>query len=450
MVAQGFSQRPGLDYNETFSPVIKPATIRTILSITVTRKWDTRQVDINNAFLNGTIQEEVYMQQPEGFASANSHLVYKLKKSIYGLKQAPRAWFSKLASSLISFGFKPTRCDTSLFVHATPKFITYILVYVNDIIITGSSTSAVQYVISKLHSLYPLKDLDTLHFFLGIEAKYTTTGALLLSQSKYITDLLAKVNMHNAKPIKTPLAPGSKLHMDGTNAFSDPTLYRFVVGALQYATITRPDIAYAVNKLCQFMHNPLESYWKVTKRVLRYLNGTVDHGLAFYPSQHLFITGYSDSDWADSFDMRFTSGFCVYLGNNLVSWLAKKQQSVSRSSTEVEFRSLAALVAEIKWLQSLLTELHNVQTKPPLLWCDNQGAVMITANPVLHSKSKHFELDLWFVREKAANGEIIVKHIPSQFQVADLLTKAPSSNTFLSLRPKLNVHQLPTLSLRGM
>ncbi|XP_006603141.1 uncharacterized mitochondrial protein AtMg00810-like [Glycine max] len=268
------------------------------------------------------------MQQLEDFTSANSHLVCKLKKSIYGLK-----------------------CDTSLFVHATPKFITYILVYVDDIIITDSSTSAVQSVISKLHSLYPLKDLGTLHFFLGIKANYTIIGALLLSQSKYITGLLAKVNMHNAKPIKTPLAPGSKLHMDGIDAFSDPTLYRSVVGALQYATITRPNISYAVNKLCQFMHSLLESHWKAIKHVLRYLNGTVDHGLTFYPSQHLFITSYSDSDWAcDSSNMWSTSGFCVYLGNNLVSWLAKKQQSVSRSSTEAEFRSLAALVAEIKWL----------------------------------------------------------------------------------------------------
>jgi len=238
LVAQGYSQRPGLDYNETFSPVIKHVTIRTVLSIAVTRKWNIRQVDVNNAFLNGSIQEEVYMQQPEVFIFVNPHLVCKLKESLYGLKQAPRAWFSKLASSLISFGFKPTRCDTSLFVHATPKFITYILVYVDDIIITGISNSAIQYVISKLHSLYPLKDLGTLHFFLGIEAKHTTTGALLLSQSKYINDLLSKVNMHNAKPIKTPLAPGSQLHMDGTNSFSDPTLYRYVVGALQYATIT--------------------------------------------------------------------------------------------------------------------------------------------------------------------------------------------------------------------
>ena len=181
-------------------------------------------------------------------------------------------------------------------MHATPKFITYILVYVDDIIITGSSNSAIQSVISKLHSLYPFKDLATLRFFLGIEAKHTTTGALLLSQSKYITNLLSKVNMHNAKPIKTPLAPGSKLQMDVTDSFSDPTLYKSVVGALQYATITRPDIAYAFNKLCQFMHSPLESHWKATKRVLRYLNGTIDHGLVFYPSQNLFITGYSDSD----------------------------------------------------------------------------------------------------------------------------------------------------------
>nr|KYP57265.1 Copia protein [Cajanus cajan] len=244
--------------------------------------------------------------------------------------------------------------------------------------------------------------------------------------------------MSTAKSIKTPMAPSLKLISDSTQACHDPSLYRSVIGSLQYLTITRPDIAYTVNKLCQFMHNPLEVHWKATKRLLRYLKGTLHHGLHYKASSDTEIIAYCDSDWAsDQDDMRSTSGNCVYLGSNIVSWMAKKQRVVSRSSTEAEFRSLASLVTEIQYIQNLLSELHIKSKQPPLIWCDNQGVVLLSGNPVMHTKTKHFELDLWFVRERVARGQIQVKHIPGRFQVADLLTKSPSSTIFLDLRDKL-------------
>jgi histone deacetylase 1/2 len=202
--------------------------------------------------------------------------------------------------------------------------------------------------------------------------------------------------MINAKPVKTPMAPALKLLSDGTDEVSDPTLYRSVVGALQYTTITRPDLSYTVNKLCQFMQKPLHSHWKAVKRTLRYIFGTLDYGLHYKPSSCNTITGFNDSDWAsDPSDMRSTTGFSLFLGKNLVSWLAKKQKVVSRSSTEAEFQSLASLAAEISYLQNLLIELHSSSSSTTAtIWCDNSSAVLLTANLVLHSRTKHFEVDL--------------------------------------------------------
>nr|KYP59916.1 hypothetical protein KK1_015360 [Cajanus cajan] len=256
--------------------------------------------------------------------------------------------------------------------------------------------------------------------------------------------------MSNVKSVKTPMAPSLKLTNDGTTVYQHPSLYRLVIGALQYLTITRPYIAYTINKLCQFMHHPLESHWKAAKILLRYLKGTLQHGLHYKKSSDTEIHAYCDSDWArDQEDMRSTSGKCVYLGTNIVSWMAKKQRVVSRSSTKEKFRSLASLVTEIQYIQNLLSELHISSTQPPLIWCDNQGGVLLSSNPVLHTKTKHFELDLWFVRERVARGQIQVKHIPARFQVADLLTKAPSSTIFLDLRHKLTIDKQSTLSLKG-
>lgn len=265
-------------------------------------------------------------------------------------------------------------------------------------------------------------------------------GSLFLSQAKYLTDLLAKVNMLNANSMPTPMVSTSKLSKVGSVAIPDPTQFRSVVGELQYATITRPEISFSV-KVCQFLSHPLEEHWKAVKRILRYLSGTLHHGLLIQPAhahQPLSLLGFCDADWAsDPDDRRSTSGACVFLGPNLISWWSKKQQLVARSSAEAEYRSMAQLAAEILWAQSLL-ELHCKISIPKLL-CDNLSTVTLAHNPVLHNRTKHMELDIYFVRENVLSKSLIVEHVPAMDQWADALTKPLSAAKFLPLRDKLRV-----------
>lgn len=442
LVAKGFHQRYGFDFTETFSPVVKPVTIRLIYTPALTYKWPLEQVDVNNAFLNGLLEEEVYMSQPSGFEVADKSLVCKLNKALYGLKQAPRAWFERLRTTLLQFGFGDSKCDPSLFIYNKDEAIVYMLIYVDDIILTGSSTSLVKQISSQLHSVFALKQLGKLDYFLGIEVHTQPNGNLLLTQSKYIRDLLTKTNMQDAKPISSPMVSGLKLSKEGSDLLPDPSLYRSVVGALQYATIMRTEISYAVNKVCQFMSRPLESHWNAVKCILRYLKGTVNFGLQFRPiqtSDPALLRAFCDADWAsDSDDCRSTSGVAIYYGPNLVSWWSCKLPVVARSSTEAKFCSLAQAAAELLWLQTLLTELA-VLTTTPVFFCDNQSTCSLTHNPVLHARTKHMELDLFFVLEKVIAKQLTVVQVPSQDQWADVLTKPLSPNRFHLLRDKLNV-----------
>ncbi|RVW43373.1 Retrovirus-related Pol polyprotein from transposon RE1 [Vitis vinifera] len=427
LVAKGFHQQAGFDFTETFSPVVKPSTIRVVFTIALSRNWAIKQLDVNNAFLNGDL----------------------LHKALYGLKQAPRAWFEKLHQALLSFGFVSAKSDQSLFLRFTPSHITYVLVYVDDILVTGSDTAAITSLIAQLNSEFSLKDLGEVHYFLGIQVSHTNNG-LHLSQTKYIRDLLQKTKMVHCKPARTPLPTGLKLRAGDGDPVEDLHGYRSTVGALQYVTITRPELSFSVNKVCQFMQNPTEEHWKAVKRILRYLQGTLQHGLHLKKSSNLDLIGFCDADWAsDLDDRRSTSGHCVFLGPNLISWQSKKQHTVSRSSTEAEYRSLAGLVAEITWLRSLLSELQLPLAKPPLVWCDNLSTVLLSANPVLHARTKHIELDLYFVREKVIRKEVEVRHVPSADQLADVLTKTVSSTQFIEFRHKLRIENLSTLSLRG-
>ncbi|PNX54637.1 histone deacetylase [Trifolium pratense] len=382
------------------------------------------------------------MQQPQGFEQGDSSLVCKLNKALYGLKQAPRQWFEKLQATLLKLGFKASRCDPSLFIYSASGHVLYFLVYVDDIILTGTSPSLIQSFITQLNQAFSLKHLGDLDYFLGIEVKSLPDGSLALNQSKYIRDILTRTKMLNCSPVSTPMQSSCKLSKLGSNALADPFMYRSVVGALQYATITRPEISYSVNKVCQFMSHPLESHWTAVKRILRYLKGTMDHHLRLHPlSSHQppSIKAFCDADWAsDPDDRRSTSGAAVYFGPNLVSWWSRKQPVVARSSAEAEYRSLAHVTAEILWIQTLLQELL-VPSTTPLVLCDNQSAVALAHNPVLHARTKHMEIDLFFVREKVLAKQLQVVHIPGTDQWADLFTKPLSSAKFLALRPKLNV-----------
>ncbi|XP_050134493.1 uncharacterized mitochondrial protein AtMg00810-like [Malus sylvestris] len=380
--------------------------------------WNLRQLDVKNAFLHGVLQEEVYMSQPPGFIDPQySDYVCKLHKSLYGLKQAPRAWNDKFTSFLPSLGFTSTYADSSLFVKQIDSFVVVLLLYVDDIIITGNAPTLISDVISALTKEFDIKDLGPLHFFLGIQIISQTDG-LVLSQAKYVKDLLTKTAMLDSKPCSTPCLPYNRLVLDDGKPYNNPALYRSVVGALQYLTFTRPDIAFAVHQVCQFMQRPMESHFSVVKRILRYLKGTLNLGIHYVRGglevNSDTIRAFSDADWAgDPNDRRSTTRFVVFLGSNPISWSSKKQQTVSRSSTEAEYRALATTAAELDWIKQLLTFLHLAIPSSPVLFCDNMSAIALTSNPVFHQRTKHIEVDIHFVRERVAKKHLQVQFVSS-------------------------------------
>ncbi|XP_016747511.2 uncharacterized mitochondrial protein AtMg00810-like [Gossypium hirsutum] len=329
--------------------------------------------------------------------------------------------------------------DGSLFIKNTEGVLLYVLVYVDDIIVTGKHQGSIDAFVTSLDTQFSLKDLGPLNYFLGVEVEHTTDG-LFLSQRKYIQDLLKRACMDQAKGSPTPMTTSTNLSQHVGSAIENESDYRSIVGALQYVVITRPDITFAVNKVCQFMHRPLDQHFKAVKQILRYLQSTMEYGLRFTTAVSLDLVGFSDANWGtDVDDRRSTTGFCVFLGGNPVAWGTKKQHVVSRSTAEAKYRSLAHTATEVVWLESLLSELHIAPSKKSTIWCDNSGAVAVSANPVLHSKFKHVELDLFFVRENITAGKLDVGHVPAQDQVEDIFTKPLSASLFTKFRSSLNV-----------
>ncbi|WOH07734.1 hypothetical protein DCAR_0727167 [Daucus carota subsp. sativus] len=387
------------------------------------------------------------MRQPPGFTDPNfPTYVCKLHRSIYGLRQSPRTWSKHFSDYLEDLGFEGSKTDYSLFIFRRKDLLIIILIYVDDILITGNNPKYVADFIAHLGKLFSLKDLGPLNYFLGVEAT-RCDGGLYLTQTKYTLDLLRRMKFLDVKPVSTPSQAGKKMSIYDGDSLPDPSEYRSVVGALQYLTLTRPDISYAVNQVCQFMHQPTTTHWTAVKRILRYLKHTYDHGL-FYRRGPLKIEAYSDADYAGNPDDRHsTGGYCIYLGYNPISWSAKKQRTVSRSSTEAEYRQLAYTAAEISWIRSLFREL-GVPMSTPVIWCDNISSISLSSNPVFHSKMKHLEVDYHYVREKVIRKELDVRYISTVDQVADVFTKGLSSSRFKQLANKLMVRSRP-ISLRG-
>ncbi|XP_020685066.1 uncharacterized protein LOC110101490 [Dendrobium catenatum] len=327
LVAQGFKQEYGLDYIETFSPVAKFPTIRIFLTVAVTNHWPLYQLDVSNAFLHGPLLETVYMKQPPGFVD----------------KQFPTH-------------------------HSTVRL--YIIVYVDDILVTGNSVAALDKLLLALHSQFSMRNLGKPHQFLGLQVSEIPNG-IHLTQSHYAASILHKAAMDDCKPVLTSLPTTFTKVSSPDPPYDRPEHYRQLTGALQYLTLTRPDLSFAVNFLCQHMHCPLQSHYLLLKCVLRYIQGTLSLGLPITAST-LILQGFADSDWAtDPINRRSISGYCAFLGSNLISWQVKKQTSVARSSTEAEYRALSTAACDIIWIRRLLSEFQLSQTQPTPLYCDN-------------------------------------------------------------------------------
>lgn len=452
LVANGKSQQQGIDCDETFSPVVKPATIRAVLHVATVKNWPLRQLDVKNAFLHGDLKETVYMHQPPGFKNPTKpNHVCLLRRSLYGLKQAPRAWYTRFSIFATKFGFIQSILDPSLFVLPRGRDIAYLLLYVDDIALTASSPALLDEVISALNSTFAMTDLGPLHHFLGISIIRNAQGTFL-HQQNYAADILHRANMTSCNPCLTPVDTKPKLaEIDSDSPpVKDPTLYRSLAGALQYLTFTRPDISYAVQQVCLFMHDPREDHFNALKRILRYVKGTITHGLQLHRSSPTAMVAYSDADWAGCpSTRRSTSGYCVFLGNNLISWSSKRQQTVSRSSAEAEYKGVANAVAELTWLRNLFTEMRLPIPRTSVVFCDNVSAVYLSTNPVQHQRTKHVEIDIHFVREKVALGYIRVVHVPSSLQYADIFTKGLPTILFQDFRSSLSIRQPPAPTAGG-
>ncbi|CAA7049059.1 unnamed protein product [Microthlaspi erraticum] len=430
--------KPDLWRRATISSLVKTTTRPSAPLSKLRRFGQFSTLDVNNAFLQGTLNEEVYMEQPPRFVDADHpSYVCRLNKAVYGLKQAPRAWYTELSTFLLSLGFINSLADSSLFILKSGTHLIYILVYVDDILVTGDTKDGITRILKLLADRFSIKNPEDLNYFLGLEVHRTSAG-LHLSQRKYIIDLLHRHNMTNAKPVTTPMASSPKLTLTTDKPLSDPTPYRQLVGSLQYLQFTRLDIAFAVNRLSQYMHCPTDAHWQATKRILRYLAGTPAHGIFFSSTNNLSLRAYSDVDWGgDSHDYASTNAYIVYLGNHPISWLAKKQKGVSRSSTEAEYRAVANTAAELRWICNILTELGINLSTPPILFCDNVGATFLCANPVFHSRMKHIALDYHFVRGHIQDGALRVAHVNTKDQLADALTKPLPRAHFLHLQDKI-------------
>ena len=442
LVGQGYTQIEGVDFDETFAPVARLESIRLLFGMACNLKIKLYQMDVKSAFLNGVLQEEVYVTQPKGFEDPHfpDH-VYKLKKALYGLKQAPRAWYDRLTVFLTQVGFQRGGVDKTLFIGENGQDILIIQVYVDDIIFGGTSQSMVDEFVKTMTSEFEMSMVGELSYFLGLQVKQLDDG-ITVSQSTYAKNLIKRFGMQTSKTANTPMSTTTKLSRDEDGKPVDEKLYRAMIGSLLYLTASRPDLCLSVGICARYQANPKESHMNAVKRVIKYVKGTLDFGLHYTFETNVNLAGFCDADWAGCLDDRHsTSGGCFFLGNNLVAWHSKKQNCVSLSTAEAEYIALGSCCTQLLWMRQMLVD-YGIISDPMLVHCDNMSAINLSKNPVQHSRTKHVDIRHHFVRELVEMKIVILEHVSTERQLADLFTKPLDYNTFLGLRKALGIVNL--------
>jgi len=440
LVAKGFTQREGIDYNETFSPVSCKDSFRIIMALVAHYDLELHQMDVKTAFLHGDLEENVYMAQPKGFVvEGKERMGCRLKKSIYGLKQASRQWYLKFDETIRSFGFKQNVEDNCVYAKFKNGKYIFLILYVDDILLASSDVGLLQETKKFLSSKFDMKDLGEASYVLGIEIhRDRKKGVLGLSQKAYIEKVLERYNMHKCSASPAPIVKGDrygdfqcpKNEYELNQMRSVP--YASAVGSLQYAQVcTRPDLAFVTGLLGRFQSNPGVEHWKLVKKVLRYLQGTKSLMLTYKRSDSLQIVGYSDSDYAGD-NRKSTSGYVFTLANGAISWKSKLQTVTTSSTMYAEFVACFEASGQVNWLKKFIPGLRVVDniSKPLQLYCDNNPAVEYAHNNRSSGAAKHIDIKYYVVKDKIRDHVIKLEHISTEKMLADPLTKGLPPSVF--------------------
>ncbi|OUC43997.1 integrase core domain protein [Trichinella nativa] len=438
LVAKGFLQRPNIDFHERYAPVARLSSIRTILAISANYGLIAHQLDFVSAYLNGEIEEEIYMEIPEKldevlkYSKVKQNLdgkVCRIRKSLYGLKQSGRQWYKKLDEKLSQYGLKATSGDPCVYFERRGRELAIAAMYVDDVIIASNNTARLNELKKALAKSFKMDDIGPIHYCLGIEIKQSANGDIEMSQQNYIMDILEKFRMMNSKPVETQIDASGKLsaelfpRTEAEKAEMQNMPYRSLVGSLMYLSVsTRPDIAFAVSLLSQFNENYGSQHWTGAKRVLRYLKKTASYRLRFHRNSGALM-GFSDADWGgNSDDRRSYTGYVFKFGNAAISWESRKQRTVALSSTEAEYMALSEACKEAMHLKRMIEEITGL-CKSVVLQSDNQSALKLAKNPAFHAGTKHIDIRYHFIREAAERKDVELRYLPTEQMVADVLTK---------------------------
>ena len=444
LVARGFSQREGIDYEEVFAPVVRYGSIRVLLAVANQHNMEVDQLDVKTAYLNGRIDSEVYMSQPDGFVDPQRpDAVCRIQRSLYGLKQSGRCWNAAFNEFLLSRGYTRSVADPCVYVKHAASNVVMLALYVDDIVIACTTRKMLNAEKQQLMEGFEMEDQGPVHYVLGMTIQHNrTTGEMCLAQRSYLEHVLQRFNMAESRPAKTPMEVNANFNVLAPNeAQVNQAEYQAAIGCLLWLSMgTRPDIAQAVAVLARVVTNPSDAHWTGVKRVLRYLNGTRNLCLRYKKSDEPSLVGMSDADWAgDVINRRSTTGFVFAIGGTAVSWLSKQQPVVALSSCEAEYIALSAAVQELLWLNRLLCELGFKDLVGTVIYEDNQGAIALAKNPVGHKRTKHIDTRYHFIREKVDCGELRLQYCPTQDMTADVFTKGLSINKFAKFRIDLGV-----------